>query len=186
MALEFHISSSVSFQCGHHFYQGHIYITLHISSTYDFNYIPAYMMYILLVLPSPSEIQPPTKQFQPEFNSDSHKEPSLGSLPSSKINSKKVNSLTTTGGIYSHWFALQLYNLTKSCVYSTSGPTQVNICGISMQIKSSAVERIVESYQSVSKMHSHPAPRQGRGIICNADFATGRSHINSFECSRIR
>ena len=92
-------------------------------------------------------------------------------------------SLTATGAAYPHWFALELYNLTKSL---TSTPTQVNICDISIQIESSAVEQIVESYRSVSKMHSRPAPRQGRGIMCDGTLQQTENYINSFDCSRIR
>ena len=74
--------------------------------------------------------------------------------------------MTVKGGIYCHWFALELYNL-KKALESEPTTEELPLCEKSFLIKSSSVDRLVNAYRSIGEMNASPEARPGRGILCD-------------------
>ena len=74
--------------------------------------------------------------------------------------------MTVKGGIYCHWFALELYNL-KKALESEPTTEDLPLCEKSFLIKSSSVDRLVKAYRSIGGMNASPEARPGRGILCD-------------------
>ena len=74
--------------------------------------------------------------------------------------------MTVKGGIYCHWFALELYNL-KKALESEPTTEELPLCEKSFLIRSSSVDRLVNAYRSIVEMNAFPEARPGRGILCD-------------------
>ena len=74
--------------------------------------------------------------------------------------------MTVKGGIYCHWFALELYNL-KKALESEPTTEELPLCEKSFLIESSSVDRLVNAYRSIGEMNASPEARPGRGILCD-------------------
>ena len=74
--------------------------------------------------------------------------------------------MTVNGGIYCHWFALELYNL-KKALESEPTTEELPLCEKSFLIESSSVHRLVNAYRSIGRMNASPEARPGRGILCD-------------------
>ena len=74
--------------------------------------------------------------------------------------------MTVKGGIYCHWFALELYNL-KKALESEPTTEELPLCEKSLLIESSSVDRLVNAYRSIGEMNASPEARPGRGILCD-------------------
>ena len=88
---------------------------------------------------------PPAKRSRPEFDNYNPQQPSIGSVSPSQVNSTKISSITSAGRIYSHWLALELYNLSLSSL-STKGTIK------NFEVELPSVKDIVAAFQRVSKL----------------------------------
>ena len=97
-----------------------------------------------------------------ELSSENLTQPSIGTT-ASRADSRSANSVTTAGCMYSHWFALALYNLSIQSNLCSISETTINSIEIKLP-QTESLKHIVEVFQSVSKLPEEP--RCGRGIMC--------------------
>ena len=97
-----------------------------------------------------------------ELSSENLTQPSVGTT-ASKANSRSANSVTTVGCMYSHWFALALYNLSIQSNLCSISETTINSIAIKLP-QTESLKHIVEVFRSVSKLPEEQ--RRGRGIMC--------------------
>ena len=103
--------------------------------------------------------QPHLKQMcRPEFSDFNPALPSISVSPS-QASASTVASVTSAGSIYSHWFAVDLYNLSLKLESGSSDEAVAIIQDVTIRLPS--VERIVRVFQSVSGLRGDNESFQG-------------------------
>ncbi len=112
--------------------------------------------------------QPPAKRMRPEFDTGELQQAKLPSKTSpSKLTKTQMDGIRVDGCIYSHWFAVKLYDLTKTVEVKSTGPTKVTIDEVSVDIERASVDHIVKYVKSISVLCSN-VEKDGRGVMCDA------------------
>ena len=110
------------------------------------------------------------------FEAESPGQPTIGSRsPSSTAASRMVSKSSVTGGIYSHWFALKLYDIMTTLQVSNTGPTTITFVDNKFQIKRDSIERIVKCVKSIFSLPKYASKQFGRGMLCDP----------SLQCSKL-
>ena len=95
-----------------------------------------------------------------------------------------MERVQSTGAIYSHWLALQMYDLIQQqgSMEITSGGYVFSIGGDTIQLDCRSLERMVECAQSISSMHNAPSQRRGRGTMSATALQSSELTVTALLC----
>ena len=98
-----------------------------------------------------------------------------------------MEKVESTGAIYSHWLALQLYDLIQQqgSKESTRGGYEFSIGGATIQLDCSSLERMVACVQSIAAMHNAPSQRRGRGTMSDTALQSSELTVTALLCREL-